>query len=219
MTDTYNDTTGSRKKFLIPLVVLLLCAVSLTGAGYAYNSSVQNDSDPFAPEYAALVFTNSGGTEMTSGNPAAATGATFVTATTINPTAKVVVDVDGTLYVKAYFKLISDKATADYTVSADLKIENSSHAETDSITIDAAGVDADHKTVSFAVGDLTVRNQADTADVEGNLVKDTVYIAVIPITVTCNVWFNNATASADAAAVDTAVSALHYNLKLTSASA
>lgn len=40
MTDTYNDTTGSRKKFLIPLVVLLLCAVSLTGAGYAYNSSV-----------------------------------------------------------------------------------------------------------------------------------------------------------------------------------
>lgn len=40
MTDTYNDTTGSRKKFLIPLVVLLLCAVSLTGAGYAYQSSV-----------------------------------------------------------------------------------------------------------------------------------------------------------------------------------
>ena len=43
MTDTYNDTTGSRKKFLIPLVVLLLCAVSLTGAGYAYNSSVQGN--------------------------------------------------------------------------------------------------------------------------------------------------------------------------------
>ena len=40
MTDTYNDSTGSRKKFLIPLVVLLLCAVSLTGAGYAYNTSV-----------------------------------------------------------------------------------------------------------------------------------------------------------------------------------
>lgn len=48
MTDTYNDTTGSRKKFLIPLVVLLLCAVSLTGAGYAYNSTVtvsDNTSD------------------------------------------------------------------------------------------------------------------------------------------------------------------------------
>ena len=40
MIDSYNDSTGSRKKFLIPLVVLLLCAVSLTGAGYAYNSSV-----------------------------------------------------------------------------------------------------------------------------------------------------------------------------------
>lgn len=45
MTDTYNDTTGSRKKFLIPLVVLLLCAVSLTGAGYAYNSTVTGNGD------------------------------------------------------------------------------------------------------------------------------------------------------------------------------
>ena len=50
MTDTYNDTTGSRKKFLIPLVVLLLCAVSLTGAGYAYNSSVSNDGTAPATE-------------------------------------------------------------------------------------------------------------------------------------------------------------------------
>ena len=40
MIDSYNDSTGSRKKFLIPLVVLLLCAVSLTGAGYAYNASM-----------------------------------------------------------------------------------------------------------------------------------------------------------------------------------
>ena len=30
----------SRKKFLVPLIVLLLCAVSLTGAAYAYSSSV-----------------------------------------------------------------------------------------------------------------------------------------------------------------------------------
>lgn len=42
MIDSYNDSTGSRKKFLIPLVVLLLCAVSLTGAGYAYNANVTN---------------------------------------------------------------------------------------------------------------------------------------------------------------------------------
>ena len=32
----------SRKKLLVPLIVLLLCAVSLTGAAYAYNSTVTN---------------------------------------------------------------------------------------------------------------------------------------------------------------------------------
>jgi len=48
MRDMYNDSTGSRKKFLIPLVVLLLCAVSLTGAGYAYNTSVTSQ-DNVAP--------------------------------------------------------------------------------------------------------------------------------------------------------------------------
>jgi len=55
MTDTYNDTTGSRKKFLIPLVVLLLCAVSLTGAGYAYNASVtMNDNTAPVDEYLTI---------------------------------------------------------------------------------------------------------------------------------------------------------------------
>lgn len=59
MTDTYNDTTGSRKKFLIPLVVLLLCAVSLTGAGYAYNSTVTiGGGDMDSGVYSVDTYTN-----------------------------------------------------------------------------------------------------------------------------------------------------------------
>ncbi len=42
MTDTQSESTGSRKKLLIPLVALMLCAVSIVGAGYAYNSTVTN---------------------------------------------------------------------------------------------------------------------------------------------------------------------------------
>lgn len=42
MADMYSDPTGSKKKFLVPIVVLVLCAVSLTGAGYAYNTTVEN---------------------------------------------------------------------------------------------------------------------------------------------------------------------------------
>lgn len=44
MTDLYMDQPGSKKKYLVPLLILLLCAVSLTGAGFAYNSSVTADS-------------------------------------------------------------------------------------------------------------------------------------------------------------------------------
>lgn len=42
MTDTQSESTGSRKKLLIPLVALMLCAVSIVGVGYAYNSTVTN---------------------------------------------------------------------------------------------------------------------------------------------------------------------------------
>lgn len=42
MTDTQSESTGSRRKLLIPLVALMLCAVSIVGAGYAYNSTVTN---------------------------------------------------------------------------------------------------------------------------------------------------------------------------------
>lgn len=45
MTDIYMEQNGSKKKLLVPLIVLLLCAVSLTGAGYAYNSTVTNVDD------------------------------------------------------------------------------------------------------------------------------------------------------------------------------
>ena len=40
MENMNENATGSRKKFLAPLVVLLLCVVSLTGAAYAYSSTV-----------------------------------------------------------------------------------------------------------------------------------------------------------------------------------
>lgn len=47
----------SRKKFLVPLVVLLLCAVSLVGAAYAYSSSVTiEDNKVTSDEYVLEVY-------------------------------------------------------------------------------------------------------------------------------------------------------------------
>jgi len=45
MTDIYTQENGSKKKFLAPVLVILLCMVSLTAAGYAYSATVDNTGD------------------------------------------------------------------------------------------------------------------------------------------------------------------------------
>lgn len=45
MTDINTGENSSKKKFLIPLLALLLCGVSLMGTAYAYNSSLNTEAD------------------------------------------------------------------------------------------------------------------------------------------------------------------------------
>lgn len=45
MTTQYAEEQGFKKKYLAPLIVLLLCAVSLTGAAYAYSTSISDNGD------------------------------------------------------------------------------------------------------------------------------------------------------------------------------
>jgi hypothetical protein len=45
MSDMYTQESASKKKFLAPLLVILLCMVSLTGAGYAYSATIQGGGD------------------------------------------------------------------------------------------------------------------------------------------------------------------------------
>ena len=206
------------RKLIVPLIAIMISAVALAGVAYAaYNSSVQDDGGNNDSDYAALVFTTSEGTEITSGTLASATGLTLTTTTVIS-TPNVTIGTDGNLEILVYFKLTSDKTTANYTVADDFKLLNSVGTEVTSLTIDASGVNADHKTVNFA-SSVVYRNQADTENAPATLVKDTVYLAKITITVTADVQFDNATAIADVTAVNTAINGLHYSLELTSTSA
>ncbi len=45
MTADYLDDGSTRKKYLAPLVVVMLCAVALTGAAYAYSTTVTGNGD------------------------------------------------------------------------------------------------------------------------------------------------------------------------------
>lgn len=48
------EQTGSRKKLLVPVVVLMLCLVTLTGAAYAYSSSLTNTANTVQEDFISI---------------------------------------------------------------------------------------------------------------------------------------------------------------------
>lgn len=64
MTTNYTENESSKKKYLAPLVVIMLCAVALTGAAYAaYATSVTGNGD-IAGKYAVLdIYDEKGGVQ------------------------------------------------------------------------------------------------------------------------------------------------------------
>jgi hypothetical protein len=61
MTTQYAEEQGFKKKYLAPLIVLLLCAVSLTGAAYAYSTSIEGNGDVDGDYYSIDLYTDSSG--------------------------------------------------------------------------------------------------------------------------------------------------------------
>ena len=64
MSDVYTQENGSKKKFLAPLLVILLCMVSLTAAGYAYSSTVENTDDKSDVDFFAIDLYKTDGTTL-----------------------------------------------------------------------------------------------------------------------------------------------------------
>ena len=62
MIGTKTEEMGSRKKLLAPVVVLLLCMVSLTGAAYAYSSTMTNTGNYLDAKDLSLDFYGAGAT-------------------------------------------------------------------------------------------------------------------------------------------------------------
>lgn len=57
--DTYRETTIDKKRLLVPLIVLLMSTIALTGCAFAYAQSYVNVEDnPIDGEYYTLDYTN-----------------------------------------------------------------------------------------------------------------------------------------------------------------
>ena len=64
MTTQYAEEQGFKKKYLAPLIVLMLCAVSLTGAAYAYSTTIEGNGD-MAGDYYSIDLYSAKGTVLT----------------------------------------------------------------------------------------------------------------------------------------------------------
>ena len=215
MTDTYNDSTGSRKKFLIPLVVLLLCAVSLTGAGYAYNSTVTVEDNTVDPdEFVLEVYNKSGALvsePMTMANMLVLQHATTIAT-------------DNTVVVSA------EAQTATYVGKLTVNVENSGNYQVTAKIDDAVSktytingsqlttVGAGEIVYTLAVKLYVDDNGAKGADeYTGNLNADTTLWYEITVTVSTTenenaITFNNETAQTDVDAVQAKILAQTFNL-------
>ena len=68
MTTQYAEEQGFKKKYLAPLIVLMLCAVSLTGAAYAYSTTITGSGDVDYDYYSIDMYSDADGTTVVKEN-------------------------------------------------------------------------------------------------------------------------------------------------------
>lgn len=122
MTTQYAEEQGFKKKYLAPLIVLMLCAVSLTGAAYAYSTSVTGGAD-ISGDYISIDMYESDGKTVISKD---LTSESFKTWSTIDRSTdgdnKLHTYVeDGQLVYTTYVKVSTDIDNATFTLAATAK--------------------------------------------------------------------------------------------------
>lgn len=206
---------GKKKKLIVPVVAIMMCAVALAGVVYALGetTSVSNTENEPDSDYKVLVFSEDDGSVITSGSvaDAEASNGFLVTTNTVIDTPKVVANINGPATIVVYFKMSTDAATANYSVSGTATLS------TTSVTIGTAV--ADHKVITLAASGVTVTN-VDGSAAPSPLVKDTVYKASFTITATtpadnAGIWFSDADAVTDAGAIVTALNNVGFTIALT----
>jgi uncharacterized protein YxeA len=109
------EQTGSRKKYLAPVVVLMLCLVALTGAAYAYTTSVTSGQNGVTADYVSIDLYAVDGTTVVD-VPQAETNVNVVTfQTALNKTthlANITATATDKLVAKAYVKVTEDMANS-----------------------------------------------------------------------------------------------------------
>ncbi len=211
---------NGKRKLVVPLVAIMMCAVALAGVAYAYQSSVNvNNNTTPASDFVLEVYDKNA---VLISEPIAVDKLIVLQhATTVVSGAGDTVVVSaaaGTEYVGKI--MINDEVGANYTVSATIP---------SGATKTISGISGGTGTIEYTLDvDLFVDNGAGApgdAYTGANLNGDTTLWYKVTVTISAAagesgnaISFTNATAQTDVDAVDTAVLAQTFNLSFSAAS-
>ena len=113
MTTQYAEEQGFKKKYLAPLIVLMLCAVSLTGAAYAYSTTISGNGNVNYDYYSIDLYSDDKGTAVVTTNLSSTDDFDVETYKTVgnNYFANVI---GNTITFTTYVKVQSDKTETCY---------------------------------------------------------------------------------------------------------
>ena len=194
------EKNAGRKKLLVPLVVLIMCGVALTGAAYAYSAStVTVQNNPINGDYYSIDMYSSDAASTVITAPLAA-GSDFKVYTTKTVGSSYVAKIDaGTFTRTTWVKVSSDIAGSKYTLTAAVDM-----------IAKTAGINANVTFTSVAMtnldGDTPVEAGVTQVDV-GDIIE-----VVVTFSVAAN---NNAGEYASVSALDTAVNGYNAKFNLT----
>lgn len=189
------EKNAGRKKLLVPLVVLIMCGVALTGAAYALATSVTVEDNPVNGDYYSIDMYNSTGTATIDEALTAGTDFQVYTTKTVGDD-YYTVKVDQTTFTRSvYVKVSSDVAGSTYNLSVG------------TVTVEQTG-DLE----------LTIAHTGTVMKINGAVVSNPVAkdaLVQIDLTFTVSAYTNNDT-FATVAAINTAVnSARTFDLTIT----
>ena len=179
MTTQYAEEQGFKKKYLAPLIVLMLCAVSLTGAAYAYSTSITGHGAIDGDYYSIDMYSDNAGKTVISGD-IDKDAFTVYTKKTVGEKYNAYVE-KGTLTYETFVKVSTDIPNATFKLTAFAGYTSPTGVV---LVNGVSSTGASTSTDVDITANVTLRNADDSADADMNaLVGGTVYKVIIKISV------------------------------------
>lgn len=164
MDDYYLDSSTSKKRLLVPVILLMLCAVSLTGAAYAYSQTfVELDENPIDGFNYSIDYTDSNKNVITAKLPATNEDVSVVTEIVVGNSFNAFTNA-GTFTRTMYVTVFTDSdKTFDLNASVTLDSVLSTFITVENVAVnDVEGNTATQITLTFNVANTNLNDMGLT---------------------------------------------------------